>query len=325
MRTHKSLFILGGVSLLLVITVGIYMLFHISEDSESSLSEEAQTEAVTEFQTHMLDDPIPYTEATTEFETLMPKVNKENQVQLLDTYMMELDSQLNQLNGMVAVLQEDLASYNEDIDTLLSDAFIQDLPDTMVKGFLSEMQDSYFILLQDDEGMYRVKTDYPMFKDKYEESLSDDMSDYLTLAEHANEHEYYDSAAGYALFPALKDRLDLIRSLMDGDEVLETSRLVTEEYMTYQSLLGIADMGMNTEDGEYNQDAIDQMKKVMDASDDDVLNQDMQTVIDSMKEEGSYGEKTEAKALSIIEDRFSELLSNMEQELGNEPDTNSEE
>ena len=326
-QKHKKSLLIGGIgcSLALAVGIGAYTVINGSDSEPSLLSEEDQTEAVTEFETQVFDEPVTYAESTEEFETLMPRLNEENQVRLLDIYLFELDGQLNQLSGMVSVLQEDLLSYDEDVDTLLSDSFIEKLPDNMVKGFLSELQNSYFVLSQDDDGIYSVKTDYPTFEEEYAESLSEDMKDYLALAEHSNEHEYYDSAAGHALFPELKDRLDLIRSLMDDDEAVEDSQLAVEEYMIYQALLGVADVGMNTEEGDYNQDAIDEMKIVIESSDDEQLNQDMQTIIDSMTEEGSYNDTTEELALSIVEDRFSELLASMENELDVESDTDAKE
>lgn len=327
-KTHKKGWLIGGlVGGLVLGTVAYFGVQQVYEPSATSsvMPEDEQAEAVSEFETTILDSPVSYADATDQFEELVPRLNKENKLRVLDLYMFELDSQLNRLSGVVPVIQEDLQAYDEDIETLVSDSFIDELPDTMVKGFLSEVSDSYFTLSKDDGGLYTVETDYAGFKEVYADNLSDDMSDYLTLAEHANEHTYYDSVAGHALFSELKDRLDLTRSLMDDDEIPAESQLMAEEYMTYQALLGIADMGMNTEEGEYNQEAIDAMEDVIDQSDDKILNQDMQTIIASMKEEGSYGSKTEEKALSIVEERFSDLLSNMEQELGNESGTDDSE
>lgn len=317
----KTIITLGSV----IVLGGAIALFVTGEGTTTPLtqslpmSETKQAEWMESFREDLLDERVPYVQAEEDFNNTVERLDDETKDTAVNIFVYRSEERAAQLNALVSVLGEDIEAFDnrEAGDDTLSDTFIDSIADPAVKGVLSTIKESNFKLKRDDDGYYKVVYDFEHLLENHGEGLSIHVTSAAKLGVHENNHTYYNMSEGYALFDQMYDRYQLMNELIEEAEEAgeENAWLEGEAYEWYAYMLGAGDYGMNTEEGGYNEQAIKEMEKVIDAHPNEPIAKDMKQIIAHMKEEGHYSEETELLAYELRDTEYKEFIDRFSEEL----------
>lgn len=279
------------------------------------MTEKQQVQWLEDFEKEVIHEHIPYAEAEAKLNQNVERLKGEAKAEAIDMMIYRGGEREQQLKALLSIVEEDLQAYdNRKEGEGLTDEFIEGIPDASVRGVLTTIKDSNFEVYKTLDGSYTASLDYKGLLKKYEDVLPEGAVFNLKLGVHAMDHEYYDTASGHALFDNMNSRYELMLDLLEsGNE--ENAWLENSAYELYGFLLGYGDYGMNTEDGEYNKEAVEEMEKVIKVTKDEQLAKDMKTIIKLMEEEGSYTEEIEQKALQLRDERYKDFINKFGEEM----------
>lgn len=327
----KTIIILGSV----VVLGGVASLLVTGEDNTTSstqvspMSETKQAEWMESFREDLLEERIPYAQAEEDFNSTVDRLDDATKDTAVNVFVYRSEERAYQLNALVTVLGEDIEAFDnrEAGDDSLSDTFIDSIPDPAVKGVLSAIKESNFKLKRDNDGYYTVAYDFERLLENHGEGLSIHVTSAAKLGIHENNHTYYNMSEGYALFDQMYARYQLMNELIEEAEEAgeENVWLEGEAYEWYAYMLGAGDYGMNSEEGGYNEQAIKEMEKVIDAYPNEPIAKDMKQIIAHMKEEGLYSEETELLAYELRDTEYKAFVDRFSEELNESKELNESE
>ena len=176
------------------------------------------------------------------------------------------------------------------------------------------MDDSYSKLIVRKDGSLLVGLDHDRFIEEFGDSLSVSAVNELKLIQFEQEAVLYSPDSTYIDLITLVDRMQLMESFELTSEE-ETYQNEVNLYYSYRMLLGYGEPSMEWEEGVLNEDALEAMRVVVKEKPGTEYAKNVQAILDSLEEEGRYGDETNALAEAIIAERFDSLFEDMSEEM----------
>lgn len=239
--------------------------------------------------------------------------------ELLTAYLDNLLLQRNKLNKIVERLNSELLTFDQNLDdeTEIRDEVleIKNLDSPLVKGLLVEMKDTPFFLNLDND-IYTVRIDYDKLNEQYAGYFNDFHKNLVKM--HKDVVRFgYTRSDGEIDAKAIYNRLLLIDEIQDGDVSKDDYYWENERYQ-----LAVLYTGFGAENlPKWDDERIKQMTEIFSMNetidDDKKIGKSYlkvtKKILDSMKKEGKYRDKTMRIANDWMNNEFSEYKKHLKE------------
>lgn len=232
---------------------------------------------------------------------------------LLSTYLdgavVNADKYNKILETLFAEIQ--LIEKEESIDIVKKED-IDKIPEGTIKGFIQDIEKHHLKLVRNEEKL-EVFVDYDAFESDFGKYFSPFQENIIKVQRDIQDKPFYDYESGIIHFENVMNRLTMLDEIQDGDISKDDFYWEGERYFYYASLLGFSDSTMSTDKGVINETALSAMKELVAAHEDNLYVKDLQKVAASLEKEKAYGVETITLANQLINEKFKDYISHVEE------------
>lgn len=237
-------------------------------------------------------------------------LQEDDKTSLLETYVYGLQYKTSELGTIYTTLATTIAGIeaeNEEIDFVNLEG-IELIEDSLVRGLGEDIQRYNMKFVEsgtEEKPGYTLVLDYDALEETYGSYFGDFIKDVIALERFSQSEVMYDKETGILDFETIGQRYDLIAGFEDGDVATADYYWEYDRYYAYSYLLGFGDSTMNNADGTaYNEAAVTSMEAYIAAHPESPIAANMQKIVDSIKAEGFYGDKTYEIANELLNAEF---------------------
>lgn len=240
----------------------------------------------------------------------LESLKEDDKTSLLETYVYGLQYKTKELGTIYETMATTIAGIeaeNEEIDFENLEG-IELIEDSMVRGLGEDIQKYNMKFVEsgtEEQPAYTLVLDYDALEAAYGSYFGDFIKDVIALEKFSQGEAMYDKETGILDFETIGERYDMIAGFEDGDATTADYYWEYDRYYAYSYLLGFGDSSMNNADGTaYNEAAVTAMEAYIAVHSDSPIAANMQKIVDSIKAEGFYGDKTYEVANEILNGEF---------------------
>lgn len=294
---------------------GVLVLSGINKEEEAGLpASQNMGEDMEHFNEAMFKDSLPIAESLLLLNEKLDSTDMPYKDNLIGPFVEKISIRAEKLNTTYRMFKGDFIYYTDGDLTKINKNL--KIPDPVLSAIVRELEEPYFVLLGTDVENSSIGVNYKYIQEQYGKMVTDDFNSRLLLMDFSNGYNYFHTEKSYPLFENIYVRYQKIKELIDKKDEANYY-LMSQEYETYFSFLGINNLGMNEGEDKYSEAALKEMESFINIHRHTEAGKDLEKVMDAMKAEGMYGEKTEEVAIEILMERHPSYIELMDNQIEN--------